>query len=82
MRFYLFGLPVSLAAATHSEVLEIEELPSLYHAVSNNAVTLVSTGQGVDLCSFLGLWSGKTWQDITSVATISGGTPLSHGGNR
>jgi len=51
-------------------MIEIETMPSLDPAVSNNAVALVSTDQGVYLYSFLGLHGGKTWQDITSAAAV------------
>lgn len=70
MRSYLLGLLLSFAAAAQAEVLEIEELPQLDRAVSNNAVALVSTDHGAYLYSFLGLQGGKTWQDITSAAAV------------
>jgi len=50
--------------------LEIETLPGLPRALSNNAVTLVESADGVYLFSFLGLGSGKTWQDISSAAFV------------
>ena len=53
-----------------AELIQTESLPTLRHPVSNNAVTLVSTEEGIYLYSFLGLGSGKTWQDITSNAVV------------
>ena len=50
--------------------VETEALPALGQAISNNAVTLVSTEEGIYLYSFLGLGGGKTWQDISSMATV------------
>ena len=50
--------------------IETHSLPTLNQAVSNNAVTLVTSEDGVYLYSFLGLGSGKTWQDITSAAVV------------
>lgn len=50
--------------------IETEPLPALGLAVSNNAVTLVATEKGDYLYSFLGLGSGKTWQDISAAAAV------------
>ena len=50
--------------------IKTEPLPSLKQAVSNNAVALVSTEQGDYLYSFLGLGSGKTWQDTSLEASV------------
>ena len=58
----------SMSAMAQSIV--IEPLPALQHPVSNNAVTLVETEEGIYLYSFLGLGSGKTSQDITSAAFV------------
>jgi N-acetylneuraminic acid mutarotase len=53
-----------------AQSIQTEPLPALNQAVSNNAVTLVSTGEGDYLYSFLGLGSGKTWRDISSAAAV------------
>ncbi len=58
------------AADAIAQPLAVEPLPPLHQAVSNNAVTLVESEQGVYLYSFLGLGSGKTWQDISSSAFV------------
>lgn len=42
--------------------------PSLPVAVSNNAVAGVATKAGLDLYTFLGMETGRTWQDTTSGA--------------
>ena len=61
-------LYVSMGAM--AQTIEVESLPGLPKAASNNAVTLVEDGDEVFLYSFLGLGSGKTWQDITSAAFV------------
>lgn len=53
-----------------AQTIEVEALPGLPQAASNNAVTLVESGGDVYFYSFLGLGSGKTWQDITSAAFV------------
>ncbi len=53
-----------------AQTIPVEPLPGLPKAISNNAVTLVESGDGVYLFSFLGLGSGKTWQDISSSAFV------------
>ena len=53
-----------------AQAIPVEPLPGLPKAISNNAVTLVGSGDGVYLFSFLGLGSGKTWQDISSSAFV------------
>lgn len=53
-----------------AQALVVEPLPPLQQAVSNNAVALVESEQGVYLFSFLGLGSGKTWRDISSSAFV------------
>ena len=71
MRWVIIGLAVSLAALdVVAELIQTETLPALQQPVSNSAVTLVTTEQGVYLYSFLGLGSGKTWQDISSGAAV------------
>ena len=50
--------------------IQTESLPALQRPASNNAVTLVSTSEGDYLYSFLGLGSGKTWQDTSSGAAV------------
>ena len=71
MRLVVFGLAVLLAALdVVAGSIKIETLPTLPRPVSNNAVALVSTAQGDYLYSFLGLGSGKTWQDISSGAAV------------
>jgi N-acetylneuraminic acid mutarotase len=68
----VFFLPAVLFAAFAAQAgaIEIDPMPDLQQAVSNNAVTLVATEKGVYLYSFLGLGSGKTWQDISSKAVV------------
>ena len=71
MRLVIFGLAVLLAALdVVAGSIKMETLPALPQPVSNNAVALVSTTQGDYLYSFLGLGSGKTWQDISSGAAV------------
>jgi len=53
-----------------AQAIPVEPLPGLPTATSNNAVTLVESGDGVYLYSFLGLGSGKTWKDISSSAFV------------
>jgi len=64
--FALSFAPLDVVA----EPISTESLPALSQPVSNNAVTLVSNEDGVYLYSFLGLGSGKTWQDISSGAAV------------
>jgi N-acetylneuraminic acid mutarotase len=59
-----------IATDVVAELIPTEQLPSLGQPVSNNAVTLVETKEGVYLYSFLGLASDKTWQDISSGAAV------------
>lgn len=71
MRFLIIGLAVLIAVSNvEAKPVQTEPLPSLQQPVSNNAVTLVDTEEGVYLYSFLGLGSGKTWQDISSGAAV------------
>ena len=71
MKVMVSGLLVLLAAVdVCAQVIQTEPLPALPRPVSNNAVALVSTGEGDFLYSFLGLGSDKTWQDISSAATV------------
>jgi len=71
MRALLTGLLVLLAAGrVTAEVIITEALPSLNLPVSNNAVTLLSTNEGIYLYSFLGLGGGKTWQDISAGVAV------------
>jgi N-acetylneuraminic acid mutarotase len=41
-------------------------IPNLPVAITNNAVALVHNDNGLEMYSFNGLLSGKTWQDITN----------------
>jgi len=59
-----------MAADVLAQAITVEPFPPLQRAVSNNAVALVESGQGVYLYSFLGLGSGKTWQDISPAAFV------------
>ena len=71
MRITVFvWLTLLLIQNTPADDITIQLLPALQHPVSNNAVTLVSTDKGNYLYSFLGLGSGKTWQDISSAAFV------------
>ncbi len=64
MRLVIIGLVALLAVSDLvADSIHTELLPGLQQSISNNAVTLVSTAQGDYLYSFLGLGSGKTWQD-------------------
>jgi hypothetical protein len=58
------------SANVMAQPITVEPLPGLKQAVSNNAVTLVESEDGVYLFSFLGLGSGKTWQDISAAAYV------------
>jgi len=71
MRLLIVALAAILASTdVLAAPVETESLPPLPKAVSNNAVTLVSTDKGVYLYSFLGLGNGKTWQDIVPDAMV------------
>ncbi len=71
MRRPILGLALFLTCVvTWAGVIETEPLPGLNRSVSNNAVALVNTPEGVYLYSFLGLGSGKTWQDISAGASV------------
>ena len=71
MKMMALGLVVVLAAANVcAQLIQTEQLPALPRPASNNAVALVSTGEGDFLYSFLGLGSGKTWLDISSAASV------------
>lgn len=71
MKPAVFGwLVMVLWAVANAEPIQPESFPPLNQAVSNNAVTLVSTDKGDFLYSFLGLASGKTWKDISSAAFV------------
>jgi len=71
MKVLLTAMAVLVAAGVvKAASIETQALPSLDKAISNNAVTLVKTKEGVYLYSFLGLGGGKTWQDISSEALV------------
>lgn len=71
MRIVLIIMTACLVSAgALAQSIPVESLPGLKKAVSNNAVTLIDSGEGVYLYSFLGLGSGKTWQDISSAAFV------------
>ena len=71
MKVMVFAMAVLLwAVDVCAQPIQTEPLPALPRPVSNNAVALVSTGEGDFLYSFLGLGSGKTWQDISSAASV------------
>ena len=71
MKWLMVGFALSFAALDDAaEPIKTGSLPGLPQPVSNNAVTLISTGDGDYLYSFLGLGSGKTWQDISSAAAV------------
>jgi hypothetical protein len=67
-------LPVLLVLLSwldvEAQTIQVETLPGLRQATSNNAVALVETEKGDYLYSFLGLGAGKTWEDITSSASV------------
>jgi len=68
--FMLLLVQASFSAMADPILIPTEPLPALNQPVSNHAVTLVSTGQGDYLYSFLGLGSGKTWQDTSLQAAV------------
>ena len=71
LRWLVIGIALAFAALdVVAEPIRTESLPALLQPVSNNAVTLVATEKGDYLYSFLGLGSGKTWQDISSAAAV------------
>ena len=71
MKAAVFGWVVLVfSTVSDAGLLQPVTLPPLKLAVTNNAVTLVATDTGDYLYSFLGLGSGKTWQDITSAAFV------------
>jgi len=70
MRMFFAGFMLLAFECACAQVIDIESLPALQQPVSNNAVTLLSTEEGVYLYSFLGLGSGKTWRDTTSAAAV------------
>lgn len=59
-----------VSGSVYSQSIPVEPLPGLPVAISNNAVTLVESGDDDYLYSFLGLGSGKTWKDISSSAFV------------
>ena len=70
MRHLLVAFTMMAAISVQAAAIEITKLPALQQAVSNNAVTLVATEKGVYLYSFLGLGSGKSWQDVSAAAQV------------
>ena len=71
MRVGLIILTAWLASSNVlAQSIPVEPLPGLQQAISNNAVTLINSGEDVYLYSFLGLGSGKTWQDISSAVFV------------
>jgi N-acetylneuraminic acid mutarotase len=71
MRLLIIGVVlIHTALDAVAGPVQTEPLPALNQAVSNNAVALVSTGQGDYLYSFLGLGSGKTWRDTSLEASV------------
>jgi hypothetical protein len=65
MKFFILTLLLSLNACHKNR--QIKNLPQ---AITNNAVTLVDTQNGLELYSFNGLSSGKTWKDIRNVGFV------------
>jgi N-acetylneuraminic acid mutarotase len=49
-------------------VIEVESLPDMPVAITNNAVALLSVDDELRIYSLLGLESGKTWADASSIA--------------
>jgi len=71
MKRFIIGLVLlQTALDTVADPIQTEPLPALNQAVSNNAVALVATAKGDYLYSFLGLGSGKTWQDTSLEASV------------
>jgi N-acetylneuraminic acid mutarotase len=70
MRTIFAGLMLFAFELAFAQIIDIEPLPALQQPVSNNAVALVATEEGVYLYSFLGLGSGKTWRDTSAAACV------------
>lgn len=66
----LVGLFIFLANTSSAGEIKIEKLPSLDQPASNNAVALIGSPEGPYLYSFLGLGSGKSWNDAGSHASV------------
>lgn len=65
----IFILVITTVACQHHKTSSsVSSLPNLPAAVSNNAVALTQTSNGVELYSFKGLSAGKTWQDVNNSA--------------
>ena len=63
MKIIILFVLIALSACTKKQALIIPNLPV---AITNNAVALVQNDNDLELYSFNGLLSGKTWQDITN----------------
>ena len=70
MRVMIGLLMLFVVGQVIAEIIETEVLPALIQPASNNAVTLVEAQDGPYLYSFLGLGSGKAWQDISNRAAV------------
>lgn len=57
---------LSLLCACH----KINHIPDLPHAVTNNAVAMVSNHGNIKIYSMNGLAAGKTWQDIHNIGYL------------
>ena len=59
---------VSGAEEPGSPAIETQMLPAMPLPITNNAVALLPAAQGFSIYSFLGLESGKSWSDTSSVS--------------
>jgi len=57
-----------IADQDRQNVIEVEQLPKMPVAMANNSVALLAGGNDISIYSFLGLESGKTWKDASSLA--------------
>ncbi len=66
MKYYIILFVLLISACNKRNIHQgIDNLPQ---AVTNNAVALVNEENGLELYSFNGLSTGKTWQDINNFA--------------
>ena len=55
------------ACSQNNQNIKHQKITNLPVAVTNNAVALVNSKNGVELYSFNGLLEGKTWKDVNSL---------------
>ncbi len=65
----LLLIPLQLVAVErNARTIEVEYLPEMPLAITNNAVALLPQQGGFSVYSFLGLEAGRTWKDASSLA--------------